>query len=909
MRNILVFFLISITLSGCKSSFKAGFRDFNAYYNTYYNAKKSYKLGLDKSLNQTRKYNTLLPIRIYETPLGAGAAEFENAIEKGANVLRKYKDSKWVDNALEIIGKSYFYRKEYFAAIQKFEELYITSSDEMLRQRSVFWKGRVLLELQAYNEGIQYLSEQLTIFDGEWKDNLEYQVKAVLAEHYIANENWVNALDLLNESVPKLPGRANKERGFFLIGQVNEILGNPEEAFNAYNQVEKYYTVYDLQFEAKKKKAEVARSIGRTDEAYKVFSSMVRDDKNTEFIAELNYELGKTEQERGNYENAYHIYTSILRDPYNKPDNVTKALVYNGLAEINRFAFHNFQAAAAYYDSSASINVPKEQLPESYKAPELAESFGQYAQIKREVHERDSLLWLASLSKEELDSVLVEMEQQILAEMEQQRKEEEARKNTMINVSQTTSTGIDDTQQNGFLNLDNPVALAQAQEQFRAIWGDRPLVDNWRVAQLMQNQIKLQEEEILTNSGSINGKQEESQVFIDLSRIPSDPAQQASMREEMAHLYYELGNLFFLNLDLPDSARFYFNKVLEERPESEVAAVSMYSLSELYDIRKQPELAIQTAKQLLDKFPGTVYASRLAQKYNLEQELTERAQFFTPLQAYREINLDETMGLSQKADTLAKLAMRYPNEPFSDQAMYNSIRNYIQIASQQPEFSQKLEVWKRVHDEWENTQAEFTAMKDSLTLALRDTTLTSSDSVYIQTQLDSTLTEPDFTSYFPYYGAYWDSTRARIVDFKQRFATSKFLPIVTIWEQEFALPTPKETVESDSAQAFLPSEPDGDASYLSCTSINKVPVIRGEMAGFNRRLELPEGVEETSITFLFYINTRGVIDHFEVVSDTQNEALITAYSNAISSLTFEPVMVNGVAQKVSCEVEFRIPQK
>jgi len=165
MPRIISTLLIVLILTGCKTSFKSNFKDFNAYYNTFFNAKKSFELGKDKSENQVRNYNTLQPIRIYETPLGAGASDFQNAIDKGASILRKYDDTKWVDDALEIIGKSYFYRGEYFSDDQKFDELYLSSIDVEMQQRAIFWKGRVLLELELYNQGVQYLTEQLAIAD------------------------------------------------------------------------------------------------------------------------------------------------------------------------------------------------------------------------------------------------------------------------------------------------------------------------------------------------------------------------------------------------------------------------------------------------------------------------------------------------------------------------------------------------------------------------------------------------------------------------------------------------------------------------------------------------------------------------------------------------------------------------
>lgn len=914
MRKILILLVLSFSLAGCKSGFKSGFKNFNAYYNTYYNAKKNYEVGLDKSLTQKRRYNTLQPIRIYEEPLGAGAPEFQNAIEKGADVLRKYKETKWVDNALEIIGKSYYFRKEYFSAIQKFDELYISSSDEKLKQNSVYWKGLVLLELQAYNEGIQFLEEQLSIFSGEWHGSLEHQVRVVLAEHYIARENWVNALDLLNESVAKIPGRANKERGFFLIGQINEILGDPEAAFSAYDRVEKYYTVYELQFEAKKKKAEVARSIGNSDEAYKVFAGMVRDDKNIDFISELNYELGRTEQDRGNVENAREIYISILQDPFIKPKPLTTKQVYNGLAELYRFNFNDFTMAAAYYDSSAKVNVPLDQLPETYNAQELAQSFGEYASLKTQIFEQDSLLWLGSLPQAEFDSVLAEIEASMIEQMKRQMEAEKERRNTMVNVGNGNRNNQPQTDvaRNGFLNVRNPVMVAQVKEQFAALWNGRPLVDNWRVAVLMQNEILEAERVAEGENGESGDKVQEFYIDIDLSRIPFTPQAKDSVKEDQAFMYYELGNLFFLSLDLPDSARIYFQKVLDERPESEVAPVTMYSLSELYDIQKNKDQAVRFAQMLIEQYPATEYADRLVEKYDLERPELDAQEELSPLQSYLAINANSEWLLPEKADTLARLSKQHPKEKFSDNAMYESIQAYIKEASNQSGFKDTLSTWFQIHDEWENSRTDFSELQDSIRLVYQDTTLaiSSEDSLYYTTVLDSTLTQPDFRDYFPYYGTYWDSTRARVNDFTKMFASSEFTPVVKRWKLEFEKPIIEEpdTVTIDTAQ-LEEDILDAETDYLSCMDLNQTPEIRGGIEQINQELRLPNQVEEETINFFFFINQRGIIDEYKLASDTRNEELINAYVDVIDSfVTFEPMMVNGIAQMVSCEIQFTIPK-
>ena len=62
------------------------------------------------------------------------------------------------------------------------------------------------------------------------------------------------AIPLLEQTAASLPGRALKERAFFLLGQLNDFQGYTQNAFTAFNRVSDHYFNYEIQFEAQKKK-------------------------------------------------------------------------------------------------------------------------------------------------------------------------------------------------------------------------------------------------------------------------------------------------------------------------------------------------------------------------------------------------------------------------------------------------------------------------------------------------------------------------------------------------------------------------------------------------------------------------------------------------------------------------------
>src|SRR5699024_2689826 len=87
----------------------------------------------------------------------AGQEAFEQAIDKSAMILRRHSKSKWTDDALLLMGKSYYYLQEFSAAADRFEQVRKENSELQLKHAAMVWKGKALLNMKDYAGGIHYL--------------------------------------------------------------------------------------------------------------------------------------------------------------------------------------------------------------------------------------------------------------------------------------------------------------------------------------------------------------------------------------------------------------------------------------------------------------------------------------------------------------------------------------------------------------------------------------------------------------------------------------------------------------------------------------------------------------------------------------------------------------------------------
>ncbi|MEX0772669.1 MAG: tetratricopeptide repeat protein [Balneolales bacterium] len=908
--------LYLLMLSGCSTTFQSGWSDFNAYFNTYYNAKTSFERGVIQIKGQEEDINPERPIRIHQTPVQAGRQDFENAIEKSADILRFHPTSRYVDHAIEIIGQSYFYQGQFFSASQKFLELYNTTTNDRKKQNAIYWRGRSFLELESYNEGLIYLKSHLFSSDHEWERITEAHINLVIGQLHVNNHEWDDAEIYLAEGKAAMPDRKLLARANFLHGQVLEELERYEDAFDAYDlAIHNANPEFNITFNARLKKAQVARKMEEYQWAYDYLVSMTRDDKNFAFMGDLLYEIARTLHESGDYIGAQEEYTHLLSQSLSTPTQETTAKTFYGLAEVHKDYYVDYQRAAAYYDSSAQQATDLNKLPEEFDARLLATSYGNYTELVNHVQRLDSLLWLGSLPEAELDSVIANVREENVRKMEQELEDEQNAEDQFTSVDEVEITDAVEDTENGFLNHLNPQSVARVSQTFRALWGSRPLVDDWRRGEAVRsvtlhrsngesNDIideDRSEEEVFEETPEEQNDVPNEQVLVDLSDIPFTEEERIEAKEKLAETYYEIGNVFFLTLNMPDSARSRYYEVLDRFPDSGHAPQAMYSLSETYLSLEDSVNAREIAVKLTEKHPQSDYAKNMAERYNIaygpeEGGMTRQDSLN---QMYSEMMDDMKSGkLQENAEKLKNFAHTYKDSDKAPQALFQAATEYLTLAREDSIHHQRVDEVNQISKAWESQNLELNALKDSSHIMLEDSTLTEEEYQKWSSLADSSLAPLNLDEQYLYKGAYWDSVRVLLADVSENYPAYSGIDRVESIKDEIR------SIEEEVSNEV-------ENGILSCDELDARPEIIEDMDQLLAESGIQEQVNtlmvRSTITLMITIDESGDPIDLQSVGKEYNTALMESLFETLKKdVNFSPPTVDGEPVRAACEVHIPV---
>ena len=584
-------------------------QNLTARYNILYNA----NILLDESIRNLESaypedYGQLLSV--YKEPTDGAAQSISGNLDSILNKAKTIIDDKlysnYVDNAYFLVGQANYYKARFFSAAEFFTYVHNSYPESRaLRQQALVFQARSILQLDNFKEaGPSLDSAYKHLNDTRRTRRTAADLHATTAQYLIKTGRERDAIDTLKKAIRAKGSKKNRIRWTYVLAQLQERNNQLDEAYKNYTSVVKSNAPFDMAFNAGLNRISIedARNGQNIDKIARL-RSLLKDDKNKDFVDQIYYRIGDVYLSRHETEQATESYNKAIRLSTNNQNQ--KGLSYLKIADIY-FQNGDYVNAKTYYDSTLST------LSHSYPGYDIINKKGNNLELLanrfRVIGREDTLQTLARLSQAERD---VRIGALIREQMEktQALSRNNSSPGTMIaGIDQLSAPG---TSSEGKFYFNNTTAISQGLSDFKRRWGNRALEDNWRrsnktSADAVQNFNSDPDAPVNTISNSTTASPENLESFY-RNNIPlTDSAMRAS-NQRIADSYYDIASFYRDELKDNTEAIKTFEKLLERVPGSTYTLSVYYNLYRLYEgVNKKR--SDEYKNLILAKYPESPFA-------------------------------------------------------------------------------------------------------------------------------------------------------------------------------------------------------------------------------------------------------------------------------------------------------------
>ncbi len=638
--NLILLFTALVIFTGCGL-----WVNFTTYFNLYYNTVTLFEEAEDEILTQKRDLFSTEPLIV---PGGANT-KLVKVIEKSSKILQFHSTSSYVEDALLMLGKSFYYQKNFQKSKRKFEELLITEPDEDTRLEADFWIARCNMSLRDFIGGLAQLEDVRlrAIEDDNTKIIRDSYIEEIV--HRISGSNYNQAIQLSQELILHSNSQM-KSSIYYELGKLYTELGDIENAISSYQSVFDFSPDFDLDIVASISLAKTLREADRNEESLEVFRDMRRKDKFQEKFSEIDLETAVTLKKLNRFEEALELF-SVIDTTYRGTASAAAASYYKG--RIYEYDQMNYDSASVYYQKAFTSNPPQE-----YAQPirEKNQLFNRYFSLRKQIDNYNQQLFYAENPDIFVqDSInYVQDSLKILSEYLEQQELHDIWSNVFMpdpvalqdSLSAMDSLRIADSihVRDSLITLMNIGEFADTNE-VNILLKDyfrgkdslyirdslMALIDIGELSDTNQvNSILADHFRALDESGDKQKSDQTSQpltqtiagVNLDTVQFKRNPPKQPvialdSVKYIISKAQLELGNLFLAELDVSDSAYILYTKNIEHFPESDFYTNTLFALGSYYQTIDNKQKADSLFQYIYDNHKEESIVNAAADKLNL----------------------------------------------------------------------------------------------------------------------------------------------------------------------------------------------------------------------------------------------------------------------------------------------------
>ncbi|HPH15984.1 MAG TPA: tetratricopeptide repeat protein, partial [Bacteroidales bacterium] len=636
--QILYITLISLVSIACTTQKNTvvtrSYHNLTSRYNIYFNAREAFKSGMqniEKSYKEP--YNNILPVFYYaqKDNLQAASSDLDRTLLKCTKLIKehsitvkpaqkrplttqKQKDfyyqkefNSWVDDSYLLMGKALFYKQNYFDAQKNFMFIINEYKNSPIRYEANIWLAHTKKEMGQIDDAKEVLDKIME--DKDFPEDLKSEANAVYADVYILQKKYDDAIQHLKIARDSKTKKFNKIRYTFILAQLHQEIGDNAKAMAYYKEVEAMNPPYDMTFNAKINRATSFESgAGSSKEVISLLTKLLRDDKNKEYRDQIYFALANVYYAENDEANALTNYIKSVES--SNSNKQQKAISYLSIGNIY-YNQRKYIESQPYYDSCIAI------LPLDYRnyteIKVKSDNLNVLATNYLMAYTQDSLQGIARMPENKRNELIDKKIQSIIAQEEIKRNQEEiANLNSQM---YNQDFGSQNQKLSGSFYFYNESVVTFGKAEFKKIWGDRVLEDNWRRSSKLTNQF---DETTSTEEDTIQEETDKKPVITDiksreyyLQYLPLTDSLLTISTKKIEEGMFNTGMAYMNLIGDNTYAISSLESFIKRFPASINTPIALYYLHILYANEKNFVKSEEYKTTIIDKYPESNYAKAL----------------------------------------------------------------------------------------------------------------------------------------------------------------------------------------------------------------------------------------------------------------------------------------------------------
>ena len=707
-------FLLLTACSTKKNTTQSRFwQSFTARYNTYFNGSQAFIEGsIEKETGNKDNHTEIIPLYTVSNKQSRelGKGNFSRAVEKAEKTIKLHsikrkpewnksrkktaKDIEWLArreynpfiwHAWLLLGKSQFQQGQFEEAAATFSymgRLYRTQP--AIHGIARAWQAKSYTELDWMYDAEDVITKQR-------RDTMHYRAQKdwdyTLANYYVHNQRYQEAIPWLRKVIRHEHRRKQKAREWFLMGQMQALLGQRDSAYQSFKHVIRLNPPYELEFNARIAQTEVMPA---SDSKHRIakLKRMAASENNKDYLDQVYYAIG-------NVYLAQHDTLQALEAYEQGNKKATRSGIEKGvlLLTLGNLYWEREKFTDAQRCYGEAIGLLDKDRKDYKQLSDRSKVLDDLVPHTGAVELQDSLQRLARMSEEDRNKVIDKIIDDLIKKEKEEKRAQQAaeaeqelqRQSAIGNRNQPANTRQQPTvptmQQPGqnIWYFYNPQAVNQGKQTFVQQWGKRENQDHWqRINQTVVASTfastdddtpadSLSEAGTVVDGSAITSEQPADSIAADssaldphkreyyLAQIPFTEDQLAASDNLIKDGLFHSGIIFKDKMDMLPLSERTLKRLLTQYADYEHNDESLYHLWLLYMRQQRTQEAAQCLDSLQQRYPESPWTILLSDP-NFEEnqrfgEHIEDSLYAATYDAFKDNRFNEVYANSQLSET------------------------------------------------------------------------------------------------------------------------------------------------------------------------------------------------------------------------------------------------------------------